>query len=102
MDNYIVRIVKLPRSVRGFTIPDENGDYNIYLNDRLSDADLIKAYDHEVQHIEAGHFYDDTKTVAEKEEEVHGHPKETKERTLESTSLSGKARRQEYIWQRDS
>lgn len=101
MDNYIVRIVRLPRSVRGFTIPDENGDYNIYLNDRLDDADLVKAYDHEVQHIEAGHFYDDTKTVAEKEAEVYGHSKETKERTLESASLSGEARRQEHIRQRD-
>lgn len=101
MDNYIVRIVKLPRSVRGFTIPDENGDYNIYLNERLSDADLIKAYDHEVEHIERGHFYDDTKTVAEKEAEVYGNSQETKKRTLEGTSVPREAERQEPICQRD-
>lgn len=101
MDNYIVRIVRLPRSVRGFTIPDENGDYNIYLNDRLDDADLVKAYDHEVQHIEAGHFYDDTKTVAEKEAEVYGHSKETQKRPLARTGVSGQEERQEYIRKRD-
>ena len=88
MDNYIVRIVRLPRTVRGFTIPDENGDYNIYLNDRLCDEDLVKAYDHEVQHIEAGHFYDDTKTVAEKEAEVYAHSQETKERKMERAGVS--------------
>lgn len=88
MDNYIVRIVKLPRSVRGFTIPDENGDYNIYLNDRLSDEGLVEAYDHEVQHIEAGHFYDDTKTVAEKEQEVNGHSKEAEKWKMERAGVS--------------
>ncbi len=89
MDNYIVRIVKLPRSVRGFTIPDENGDYNIYLNDRLPDADHIKAYNQEVQPIERGHYYDDTKTVAEKEAEVYGNSQKAKERNVERASLRG-------------
>lgn len=70
MDNYIVRLIPLPHHVQGFTIPDENGDYNIYLNDRLYGDELNAAYDHEVEHIEKGHFDDDTMTVAEKEEDI--------------------------------
>ena len=91
MDDYIVRIVRLPRHIHGFTMPDENGDYNIYLNDRLSDADLVKAYDHEVRHIEAGHFYDDTKTVSEKENE--NDPKENKVGEVALPGVSRAARR---------
>lgn len=87
MDNYIVRIIELPPHVGGFTIPDENGDYNIYLNSRLSDEKLVEAYDHEVYHIEHGHFQDDVKTVKEKENEVDAHSKEAKERHLECTSI---------------
>lgn len=71
MDNYIIRLIPLPTRVHGFTIPDENGDYNIYLNDKLSREELNAAYAHEVAHIKKGHFEDDSKTVAEKEEEIH-------------------------------
>ena len=72
MDDIIGRLVPRPRTIKGFTIPDENGDYNIYLNDKLSDRELCDVYDHEMAHIDAGHFYDDTKSVAEKEKEAHG------------------------------
>lgn len=72
MDDIIVRIVPLPRAIKGFTMPDENGDYNIYLNDKLSDQELCDVYDHEMAHINSGHFYDDTKSVATKEREAHG------------------------------
>lgn len=88
MDDIIVRLVPLPRAIKGFTIPDENGDYNIYLNDRLSDEDLTNAYDHEVQHIQAGHFYDDAKTVAEKEQEANGYTKEAEKRKMECAGVS--------------
>ena len=101
MDDYIIRIVELPPHVGGLTIVDENGDYNIYLNSRLSDQGLCDAYDHEVRHIESGHFYDDTKTVEEKEEEANGHTKETKKRTLESASLSWPEERQADLRIRD-
>ena len=89
MDDYIVRIVRLPMHIHGFTMPDENGDYNIYLNDRLSDAELVRAYDHEVKHIEAGHFYDDMKTVSEKEKE--NDPEEDPIREVARPGVSGQA-----------
>ena len=70
MNVCIVRTVDLPPKVNGATIPDENGDYNIYLNKRLSPEGRIKAYLHELDHISKGHFDSDLKSVAEKEAEI--------------------------------
>ena len=70
MNDLFVREVDLPYKVGGATIPDENGDYNIYLNKRLSKEGRIKAYIHEIEHIKKGHFNSDLKNVAEKEAEV--------------------------------
>ena len=39
------------------TVLDENGDYNVYLNDRLSHDAQAEAFRHEVEHIKQGHFY---------------------------------------------
>ena len=74
MNDFIVRLVRLPSSIKGFTIPDENGDYNIYLNDKLYGEELNAAYDHEVEHIERGDFYDDTRSVREKETKKRSAP----------------------------
>lgn len=41
----------------GITVLDENGDYNIYLNDRISYDAQAEAFRHEVEHIRQGHFY---------------------------------------------
>lgn len=53
----IVRKINLPVSVPGITVLDENGDYNVYLNDRLSCEAQAEAFRHEVEHIKQGHFY---------------------------------------------
>lgn len=55
MDTYI-RYIKLPVSVRGLTIPDENGNYNIYINKYLSQEMQQKTYFHEITHIENNDF----------------------------------------------
>lgn len=70
MEDLIVRLVPMPSGVEGFTLPDENGDYNVYISDRLDEEQRREAFLHELEHIADGHFYDDTKTVREKEEEV--------------------------------
>lgn len=101
MEDYIIRIVPLPCHVGGFTMVDENGDYNIYLNSCLSQDRRIQAYDHEVAHIESGHFYDDTKTVETKEREANGHAKKTKKRTLADASISREKGWEKYIRIRD-
>lgn len=59
MDAVIIRVIDLPYKVNGLTVKDEEGDYNIYLNARLSDERRVKAFRHELRHIKLGHFYSD-------------------------------------------
>ena len=69
MDAVIIRLIDMPVVVRGVTLPDDEGDYNMFLNARLFAAMRADAYRHEVEHIRLGHFYS-PKSVAEKELEV--------------------------------
>lgn len=73
LDDIIIRIVPLPRGVRGCTVPDENGDYNIYIAERLDPEDRVKVFRHEVEHIRRLHFQSE-KTVSEKETEIKRSP----------------------------
>ena len=70
MDAVIVRIIDLPLGVKGMTVKDEEGDYNIYLNARYSPDIQAIAFRHEVKHIQNGDFYSE-ESVAEKERRVH-------------------------------
>jgi len=69
VDAVIIRLIDLPPSVKGVTVKDAEGDYNIYINARLSEDGRAKAFRHEIDHIRRGHFYDQ-KPVTEKEQEV--------------------------------
>lgn len=62
MSNIIVRIIDLPCTVRGYTALDDEGDYNIYLNARLSPQQQKNAYNHEMKHISRDDWHD-SKTV---------------------------------------
>ena len=54
----IIRKTNLfPVEVPGVTVLDENGDYNVYLNDKLSYDAQAEAFRHELEHIKQGHFY---------------------------------------------
>lgn len=70
MDNIIVRLIDLPHSVNGVTVLDEEGDYNVYINAKLSRDNRHKALNHELVHIKKSHFYTD-KTVQECENEAN-------------------------------
>ena len=59
MNDVIVRLIAMPLSVRAFTVPDEQGDSNIYLNEALSDEQLQKSFIHEQNHIQRGDFCKD-------------------------------------------
>ena len=54
-ENY-VRIIDLPSTVRGVTVRDEDGNYNIYINSSLSEDARQKAIEHELKHVERGDF----------------------------------------------
>lgn len=69
MNEIITRIVELPTTVKGAVAQDANGDYNIYINSRLSIAEQFEAFEHELEHIGLGHFTDN-KEVMVKEQEV--------------------------------
>ena len=57
MDNIIVRLISLPRGAEAVTMLDSEGDYNVYIDDRLSALGQRMAYDHELRHISLGHFH---------------------------------------------
>ena len=54
-ENY-VRIIKLPSTIQGVTVKDENGNYNIYINSSLAEDAKKRALEHELKHIERGDF----------------------------------------------
>ena len=49
----------MPLTIRAFTIPDANGDFNIYVNTDLSDSAKKKALEHEKVHIKRNDFQKD-------------------------------------------
>ena len=56
MSSVIVRQIKMPLTVRAFTLPDANGDFNIYINEDLSDEAKRKSLAHEKKHIKRNDF----------------------------------------------
>ena len=67
MEETIVRLKDLPCGINGMTILDSDGNYNVYINARLSIDDQKKAYRHELRHISRDDFYNDL-TIQEAEE----------------------------------
>ncbi len=57
MEDIFVRPLILPPCVRGVTVVDENGDYNVYVNSSLPSDLQEQAVRHELRHIKGGHFY---------------------------------------------
>jgi hypothetical protein len=51
-----IREMKMPLTIRAFTVPDANGDYNIYINNDLSEEAKEKSLNHEKKHIENNDF----------------------------------------------
>lgn len=70
MDEIFFRTVMLPLSVKGITVVDENGDYNVYINSRQSPNIQKEAAAHELKHIFKNHFYR-LSSVEEDEQEAN-------------------------------
>lgn len=47
----IIRLVKLPMTVRGMTVTDPDGNYNVYINKNMSHEVQKITYCHENEHI---------------------------------------------------
>lgn len=57
----------MPYTVRAMILPDPEGDYNVYVNDHLSDDAKEKAIAHELRHIQRNDTAseEDIKTIEE-------------------------------------
>lgn len=69
MGTVFIRQMSMPRTVYGATVVDADGNYNVYINENLCDSKKQDTVDHELRHIENGHFYDDG-SIAENEREA--------------------------------
>ena len=56
MNSLFIREIKMPLTIKAFTVPDANGDFNIYINEALSDSAKKKSLDHEKKHIKRNDF----------------------------------------------
>ena len=54
-----IREIPLPYGVRGFTAPDIDNNYNVYINQKLSDDQKRRTLDHEMEHIKNEDCYSD-------------------------------------------
>ena len=53
-----IRGIELPLKVKGVTVLDSDGNFNVYINILLSQDTQRKATKHEISHIKKEHFYD--------------------------------------------
>lgn len=71
-DDIFIYLIKMPPGIREAVTPCLDG-YTIYLDERLTREELIKEYDHAMEHINNGDFFNDTMSVSEKEMRAHGY-----------------------------
>ena len=67
MDEIITRMIDMPTEMKGMTVLDDNGDYNIYINARFSSEAQREIYKHEIKHITKEDFYN-SRSIREKED----------------------------------
>lgn len=68
MGEIFTRLIKMPTRIKGYTAIDNDGNYNIYLNDRLSAEQQRITYLHEMAHISRGDW--DKASVEEAEKDI--------------------------------
>lgn len=54
--DYCIRLIALPCTIKGVTVQDIDGFYNVYINSRLSIEAQNKAILHELTHIKRCDF----------------------------------------------
>lgn len=57
MEEYKIRYIDLPHTVKGFTVKDDSEFYNIYINSHLNYEQQLCAIQHELTHIRRNDFY---------------------------------------------
>ena len=54
-----IRMAELPMHVEAVTQPREDGTFDIFVNSRISPCKQLEALNHELNHIEKDHFYNE-------------------------------------------
>ena len=57
--DYFVRYIQLPPSIEGVTVPNDDGTFDIYINQCLSKERQQDSLAHELEHLRSEHFYRD-------------------------------------------
>ena len=68
MGEIFTRLIKMPSRIKGYTAIDNDGNYNIYLNEQLSQEQQRKTYLHEMAHIARGDW--DKASVEDAEKDI--------------------------------
>ena len=58
MADIFVRYLAFPRTVRGVTMPNDDGTFSVYINTCLCEQVQQETFAHELAHIRLNHFYD--------------------------------------------
>lgn len=69
--DHFVRVIELPRSVRGVTVPNDDGTFSVYINSLYDDDTQRRTLEHELIHLGRDHFYK-TGPLALQEREAAG------------------------------
>ena len=69
--DYYVRLVELPPTVLGATLPNDDGTFSVYINARLGDAARRETLGHELEHMARDHYYQSA-PIAAQEAEARG------------------------------
>jgi len=59
-----IRMAELPMRVEAVTLPKEDGTFDVYVNSRISPCKQLEALNHELNHIEQDHFYNEFADIA--------------------------------------
>ncbi|MBR2048312.1 MAG: hypothetical protein IJ960_06905 [Oscillospiraceae bacterium] len=54
-----VRMIAFPRTVNAVTLPNDDGSFDVYINAKLPPELQVKALEHELEHINRDHFYNE-------------------------------------------
>ena len=101
--DYFVRLVELPRTVNGVTLPNDDSTFDIYLNSLLTEDEQKTALEHEIEHIIQDHFYNDVKPLRQIEAEADKKPvvEQPQKKIMCFTSLDALKRAWEWHLQRE-
>ena len=62
-NDIVIRLIKLPGSIKGYTSPSVDGIYNVYINQNLPFEMQHQVIRHEIDHIRRRDFESDRNVV---------------------------------------